>query len=197
MTKCNTDKSQLILYLYGELDNKEKTILEAHLESCSECRTEADDYRKIMDKLARMPELEPANVVSIGLPYHRSKTLTYLTYGAIAASFLILAVATYLKLPAPRKYRGSNGPTAAVPTTIPNNNTVKTIPVSHDNELYAWDSGISGEIDSLKESATTIVNDLKTRPAERSFGLASPLASLDDSLDKIDTDIKTKSTETD
>ena len=173
---CNIDKTQLILYLYGELDGNEKTALEKHLQECPECRAEADDYRQILDRLSKMPMMEPANVASVGLPYRRSKAMTYLTYGAIAASFILLAVITYLKLP-----------TVTSPTPTPNNNTVKTVIVSHDPELYAWDSGISDEIDSLKESAKTIVNELKT----------SPLASLDDSLDKIDADIKTISTETD
>jgi len=186
MIKCNIDKTQLILYLYGELTVQEKAGFEKHQESCPDCRAEVDDYRKIMDRLAKMPMMEPANVVSIGPPYRRTKALTYLTYGAIAASLLILTVATYLKLPA-RPYWRSGKPTATILTTTPNTNNNMTASINVDKELYAWDSGIGDEIDSLKESTTTIVNDLKT----------SPLASLDDSLDKIDTDIKTISTETD
>ena len=193
---CNIDKTQLILYLYGELDGNEKTALEKHLQECPECRAEADDYRQILDRLSKMTVVEPSNVVSIGLPYHRNKALTYLTYGAIAASFIMLAVFTYLKLPA-RPYGRSGGPTTAVPTSANKTDTNMTASISVDKELYAWDSGISDEIDSLKESAKTIVNDLNPAPASRSWVKTNPLASLDDSLDKIDTDIKTISTETD
>ncbi len=196
MIKCNIDKTQLILYLYGELDGNEKTALEKHLQECPECRAEADDYRQILDRLSKMTVVEPSNVVSIGLPYRRTKAMTYLTYGAIAASFIMLAVLTYLKLPA-RPYGRSGGPTTAVPTSANKTDTNMTVSISVDKELYAWDSGISDEIDSLKESAKTIVNDLNPAPASRRWVKTNPLASLDDSLDKIDTDIKTISTETD
>lgn len=178
MKECNIDKSQIVLYLYGELDEASKLSLEKHLAECAECRAEADDYCRIVDKLSRLPVVEPANVnvATLQMPYPKKRILKSATYSAIAASFLILAVFTYLKLS-----------TLNTTATSPDTHTVTNVSISQDKELYAWDSGISDEIDSLKESAKTIGNDLKT----------SPLASWDDSLDKIDTDIKTISTKTD
>ncbi|MBI5779848.1 MAG: zf-HC2 domain-containing protein [Planctomycetes bacterium] len=176
MTKCNIDKAQLILYLYGELAGQEKSGFEKHLGECPECRAEAADYRRIMDKLSKLPVMEPSEAAPIRLPYPKSIIMRFATYSTVAASLLLLAVFTYIKL---------SGTSAPVRT--PDNTINITVSTSIDKELYAWDNGVGDEIDSLKESAKTIVNELK----------ASPLASLDDSLDKIDTAIKTISTETD
>ena len=39
--KCNKFRENIVLDLYGELDNKEKAELEQHISSCAEC---AKDY---------------------------------------------------------------------------------------------------------------------------------------------------------
>jgi len=61
--KSNDDKYRIMLsgYIDGELTDEEKTEIEEHLKSCTECRTELDTFLKLKEvtgamKYADIPE---------------------------------------------------------------------------------------------------------------------------------------------
>jgi len=61
--KCNKFKEQIILYLYGELSEKESSELESHLGKCSECSKDLEYTKKIFNLLkdAEIEETTEAN----------------------------------------------------------------------------------------------------------------------------------------
>ncbi|MEW6027427.1 MAG: zf-HC2 domain-containing protein [Planctomycetota bacterium] len=175
MIKCNIDKTQLILYLYSELEGQGKAELEKHLAECAECRAEVEDYRRIVDKLSRLPVVEPANAAPVRLPYPKSRVMRFATYSAIAASFLLLAAFTYIKLS-----------TSVIPTQPPKT-TARVTTTNTDSVMYAWKDDIGNEIDNLKTSTNSIINELKT----------ASLVSLDETIQNLDNNIDSIFEETD
>lgn len=192
MTECNINKSHLILHLYNELEGDEKSIFEAHLQTCQGCQAEIQDYKEILNKAVSLPSIEPSKLLLIEGNSNRrkDKLISFMSYGVIAASFICLAIITYFKLPI-TKPTDTNQPSYAVPRlrsgegqqpVIQTTNTQKEsfIPANEYVEMCAWDNTLADEIDALQESAITFTANIKT----------TPLTSLDESIEKIDKNIK-------
>ena len=63
MEPCQDYKEKLILYAYGELDQKERSALEGHLRKCEGCRRERERMSRFSDRMKETmstPELPPA-----------------------------------------------------------------------------------------------------------------------------------------
>ncbi|MFH1230593.1 MAG: zf-HC2 domain-containing protein, partial [Planctomycetota bacterium] len=153
MTACNINESHLILYLYNELEEKEKSIFEEHLQTCRECQSELQDYNKIVKDLCSLRLLEPSKMSVIEPKFmgHRNKVSSFISYGAIAASILCLAIISYFKLSTSKPITTNQSP--VVQTTSTQNKPV--ISTSEDAEIYSWDNALTNEIAALQESAIT------------------------------------------
>jgi hypothetical protein len=175
MTKCNIDKSRLILYACNELEEKDKAVLEAHFHACPECRIETEDYQGILDKLSSLDSIEPSKQLFIEPPLNRkrNKTISFITYGAIAASFICLAVISFFKLSTSNPHVN---PTYNNQQSVTNNQN--TTP--EDSGIYAWNNDFTDEIAALQESAITFTANIKT----------TPLTSLDESIEQINNNIQ-------
>jgi hypothetical protein len=173
---CNIDKSHLILYIYDELDVGEKSLFEKHLQECQECQSETQYYRAILNKLSNLPSVEPSKLPQIDLIKTRNKMLSLMTYGAIAASFLLLAIISYFKIPTPTQ------PNPDIVRTT-NEQIASSTPTPEDSEKYSWDNGFGDEINNLKENTDMFISAIKT-PATVSF---------DNTITEIDNRIKSLS----
>ena len=60
---CNLAKSDLIDYVYGELDESEVKKVEAELVQCEACRKEVDELKGMHNVLASVPQIEPINQI--------------------------------------------------------------------------------------------------------------------------------------
>ncbi|MFH0887664.1 MAG: hypothetical protein V1871_00445 [Planctomycetota bacterium] len=177
MTECNIDKSQLILYLYNELEEKEKPILKKHLQTCQGCQTEIQDYKKTLNELSSLPSIEPSKLLFIGDDSYKrkNKVISFITYGVIAASFICLAIITYFKLPIHKPTATNQQP---VQTTSTQNESF--ISTYEDTEICSWDNTFTDEIAALQKNAITFTANIKT----------TPLTSLDESIENIEKNIK-------
>ena len=177
MTECNIDKSQLILYLYNELEEKEKPILEKHLQTCQGCQTEIQDCKKTLNELSSLPSIEPSKLILIedNLNEKKDKIISFITYGVIAASFICLAIITYFKLPIHKPTTTNQQP---VQTTSTQNESF--ISTYEDTEICPWNNTFTDEIAALQESAITFTANIKT----------TPLTSLDESIENMEKNIK-------
>jgi DNA repair exonuclease SbcCD ATPase subunit len=59
---CNVNKNNLILYLYDELDQRERQTLERHLSECNNCKQRLEAYKQTLSlvekKQNKVPELD-------------------------------------------------------------------------------------------------------------------------------------------
>jgi tetratricopeptide (TPR) repeat protein len=58
--KCSAAKRKISDYVDGELDSKDKVLLEKHLEGCAECQKLRDDFRKIKLEAKGLMEYSPS-----------------------------------------------------------------------------------------------------------------------------------------
>ncbi|WMJ78944.1 MULTISPECIES: DUF4349 domain-containing protein [unclassified Sedimentibacter] len=56
---CNEVRDNLSLYIDNELSEEEKKLMDEHLDNCPECRSELEDYRKLIQMLNELPDEEP------------------------------------------------------------------------------------------------------------------------------------------
>ena len=62
-------RGNLSAYVDGEVTEAERPQMERHLESCADCRAEADSLRSLVGLLRRMPEIEPPRSFTLaGVP---------------------------------------------------------------------------------------------------------------------------------
>lgn len=62
--ECNDFRNQFTQYLSNNLSGPEKDLFEEHLERCSECRIEFEEFSKVWNLLGEMPEPEPSETMS-------------------------------------------------------------------------------------------------------------------------------------
>ena len=150
------------------------------------------NYKEILNNLSSLSSIEPSKLLFIEANFNRreNKVKSFITYGAIVASFLCLAIITYFKLPtikptdtnqsssAVSQPRSGEGQQPVVQAT--NTDTKPVISADEDAEIYSWDNAFADEIVALKDSAITFTANIKT----------TPLTSLDESIENIDKNIK-------
>lgn len=117
---CNMIRDNLSLYMDNELDEEEKALMEEHLESCTECKKELEDYKKIQDILIQLPDeelpegyckrlhnllkseanetakikdKEQSNVVNIPKKNYKFK---WVKYGSLAAALALIVIVANL-----------------------------------------------------------------------------------------------------
>lgn len=59
---CRKFEKWIVLNLEGEINSRQKNVLEKHLKECAECRKIAEDYRKVRHLFAVLPP-EPVPVL--------------------------------------------------------------------------------------------------------------------------------------
>ncbi len=47
MTECQKIQKDLVAFIYGELEEKERELFEAHMDRCAHCRGELEEFKKI------------------------------------------------------------------------------------------------------------------------------------------------------
>lgn len=57
---CEKVSSSLIGYLDGRANAEERSMVEAHLQSCAACRERAEEFRRLWDVMAEVPAVEPS-----------------------------------------------------------------------------------------------------------------------------------------
>ena len=57
--KCNFDRTKLILYLFNEGLPAEREEVAAHLKSCAECASEAEQLNSVLDSWPSQQEVAP------------------------------------------------------------------------------------------------------------------------------------------
>lgn len=101
---CNEIKDMLPLYIDDELDDKEKKLVEEHIEKCENCKKELEEYKKIIYMLQNMTEEEPPKGYCKRLHEKLLKTKVekkistrsrWIKYGSIAAAFVLVVSAIY------------------------------------------------------------------------------------------------------
>lgn len=127
--KCHEVQEQLSEYIAKRLDRYHSADIDDHLSSCTNCRTEADDLRQIIETLARVPQLEPHvsfpsrvmvhvnELVAKPTFWQRIARTSWLTVPAQASAVVVIAVvAIYLlqndsrtKLPSADLINGRDG----------------------------------------------------------------------------------------
>nr|WP_312579012.1 DUF4349 domain-containing protein [Sedimentibacter sp.] len=102
---CNEIKEMLSLYIDDELDNKNKKIVEEHVENCEDCRNELEQYKKMIYMLQNLIEEEPPKGYCKRLHEKLLKTKQqkkisarsrWIKYGSIAAAFVLVVSAIYI-----------------------------------------------------------------------------------------------------
>ena len=56
---CEQARDLLPLLYYDELDADERSELEQHVASCSQCRHECEGIRELLDRVDPSPEIDP------------------------------------------------------------------------------------------------------------------------------------------
>lgn len=104
---CNDIKDMLPLYIDEELDDKEKKLVEEHIEKCENCRKEFEEYKKIIYMLQNMFEEEPPKgyckrlhekLLKVKIQKKVNTRNIWVKYGSIAAVFVLVVSAIYLSL---------------------------------------------------------------------------------------------------
>lgn len=102
---CNETKDMLSLYIDGELNEKEKKIVEEHVNECESCRKEFEQYQKIINMLQNLIEEEPPKGFCKRLHERLLKTKQqkkittrsrWIKYGSIAAAFVLVVSVIYV-----------------------------------------------------------------------------------------------------
>jgi len=102
---CNEIKDMLSLYIDGELDEKEKKAVEEHVEVCESCRSELEQYQKIINMLQSLIEVEPPKgyckrlhekLLKAKQQKKISAKSRWIKYGSIAATFVLVVSAIYV-----------------------------------------------------------------------------------------------------
>jgi len=57
---CERVSNSLVSYLDGRASAEERSIVEAHLQSCAACRERAEEFRRLWDVMAEAPAVEPS-----------------------------------------------------------------------------------------------------------------------------------------
>lgn len=101
--KCKKSKEKIILYLYGELSEREKAELEDHLKECSECSHDLEYTKKVFklvdsSKKEAIPEANwerswKAISTGVGPKPERRKRLFLFPVWAYASAALVLVFA--------------------------------------------------------------------------------------------------------
>jgi anti-sigma factor RsiW len=60
MMNCDKISNALIPYAHGRATNAERRAVEAHLDSCAECRAKIEQYRNVSALLDELPVAEPS-----------------------------------------------------------------------------------------------------------------------------------------
>ncbi|MEY2471944.1 MAG: hypothetical protein QOK28_1273 [Actinomycetota bacterium] len=96
---CASVRALLPEYAAGALDGRDRSTIEQHLQSCAECRAEADTYVEVADSvLALAPSAEPplgfeAAVLSrLGTSTRQRRRRAALTMLAAAAALLVVGL---------------------------------------------------------------------------------------------------------
>ncbi len=69
---CEQARSRFMDFLYEEIDAATRQSLEAHLQTCSECRQEWEGLRETRALLQKLPQLEPESRLAFAAPPRRS-----------------------------------------------------------------------------------------------------------------------------
>ena len=88
------DKEQLVAYVYGELDGADRDRMDAHLQTCADCREELAGLRSVRVELAAWTPPQPEfgfHVVRERKPTWQARWMP--AFGLAAAAVLLLAVA--------------------------------------------------------------------------------------------------------
>lgn len=57
---CEKVSNSLVSYLDGRASAEERSMVEAHLQSCAACRERAEEFRRLWDVMAEVPTVEPS-----------------------------------------------------------------------------------------------------------------------------------------
>lgn len=102
---CNDIKDMLPLYIDEELDDKEKKLVEEHIEKCENCRKELEEYKRIIHMLQNMTEEEPPKgyckrlhekLLKTNVQKKISTRSRWVKYGSIAAAFVLVVSVIYV-----------------------------------------------------------------------------------------------------
>ncbi len=89
-------RESLSSYVDGEVTDAERLQVERHLETCADCRAEADSLRSIVGLLRRMPEIEPPRSFALAeapAPVRGMPALQWaLRTTALSTAFVLAAV---------------------------------------------------------------------------------------------------------
>ena len=127
---CNEIKDMLPLYIDDELQDKERKLVEEHIEKCESCKKELEEYKKIIYMLQNMDEEEPPKGYCKKLHEKLLKTKVekkisirsrWIKYGSIAATFVLVVTAIYttsnLRMGSMNKSQSNVSYDAAMPET--------------------------------------------------------------------------------
>lgn len=112
---CNDVRDNLSLYIDDELNEQDKKLMVEHLQSCSECSKELEEYRKIIQALSELPEEEPPvgyckrlheklldvspemknddGIAKINeIPKKKNSKFKWVKYGGLAAAFALVVL---------------------------------------------------------------------------------------------------------
>ena len=89
-------RESLSSYVDGEVTEAERLQVERHLETCADCRAEADSLRSLVGLLRRMPEIEPPRSFTLAeapAPVRGMPALQWaLRTTALATAFVLVVV---------------------------------------------------------------------------------------------------------
>ncbi|MFH1226622.1 MAG: zf-HC2 domain-containing protein [Planctomycetota bacterium] len=157
MSECG----KLIQYLYNELSEADKTVFEAHLKTCSECRSELADYKKIVIRLENLPSYEPVKSIIAPRSYRRA----IFRWSAVAAGFICLALVMHFYIFNPQ--------------------TIITEPVMLDDL-----NNVEAEISEISDKAAIFSWNLSTIPSQGMDNSVEEIKQRIEELDKeIDVDL--------
>jgi len=100
MMNCSDFRTHVVEYLDGRLPADRAEAARAHLESCPECRREADLHRRTWELVGRLETLKPAPGLASSVRRRIRRSRIFAVAGSCAAA-AALAVALILSLHKP------------------------------------------------------------------------------------------------
>lgn len=150
---CEKYKNTIVLYLYGELEGKEKNSFEAHLRNCPQCRQELVELQNTAEMVDELPaEQVDRSIVEKVLQKSRKKL-----------SWLNLALKKIqTSLNSSTDYRLPWALAAAAASVILVLSFWNPFTVHRSDETYdliAWNSGIEQELDHIQWEITEMYSE--------------------------------------
>lgn len=176
----------IVLYVYNELTETERSAFEAHLKSCSDCQAALSDYKDVLNTLGKLPELEPARLILSAEPhYHRSRVI--LRWSAVAAGFICVALVIQVYFTNHSPFGDAHLKPAVI--TAP---TEVSLPargqVTVENAGLEWDNGVDDDITAVSDRAEIFNWDLT--PTTKHDNMDKSLSDIKDKIEELNSELE-------